>query len=73
MSRRSSLSAGTDQPPPDDDAERQLKQSRQYIEDFDRVVQSSASASQVVDAMMSNYAGFGNPYTLFVSAHSQFG
>jgi glyoxylase-like metal-dependent hydrolase (beta-lactamase superfamily II) len=58
---------------PDDDAERQLAQSRRYIEDFDRAVQSSTTASQLIDTMMNSYSDFGNPYTLFLSAHSQFG
>jgi len=57
---------------PDDDAERQLAQSRRYVEDFDRAVQSSTAAWQVIDTMMKTYSDFGNPYTLFVSAYSQF-
>jgi glyoxylase-like metal-dependent hydrolase (beta-lactamase superfamily II) len=56
----------------DDDAERQLAQSRRYVEDFDRAVQSSTAAWQVIDTMMKTYSDFGNPYTLFVSAYSQF-
>lgn len=58
---------------PDDDAERQLAQSRGYIEDFDRAVESSTSASQLIDTMMNTYSNYGNPYTLFLSTHSQFG
>lgn len=58
---------------PDDDAKRQLAQSRRYIEDFDRAVVSSTSASQLIDTMMNTYSDYGNPYTLFLSAHSQFG
>jgi hypothetical protein len=57
----------------DDDAARQLAQSRRYIEDFDRAVASSTSASQLIDTMMNTYSDFGNPYTVFLSAHSQFG
>jgi glyoxylase-like metal-dependent hydrolase (beta-lactamase superfamily II) len=69
---RTIIAGHKDPDAPDDDAERQLKQSRRYIEDFDRAVQSSTSASQVIDTMMNTYSGYGNPYTLFVSAHSQF-
>lgn len=58
---------------PDDGAARQLAQSRRYIEDFDRAVTSSASASQLIDTMMDSYGDYGNPYSLFLSAHSQFG
>jgi hypothetical protein len=57
---------------PDDDAIRQLAQSRRYIEDFEYALQSSGSASQLIDTMMSSYRTYGNPYTLFLSAHSQF-
>lgn len=32
----------------------------------------STSASQLIDTMMSTYSRYGNPYTLFLSAHSQF-
>jgi hypothetical protein len=28
---------------------------------------------QLIDTMMSSYGHYGNPYTLFVSAYSQFG
>jgi glyoxylase-like metal-dependent hydrolase (beta-lactamase superfamily II) len=71
--RPSTIIAGHKDPDaPDDDAVRQLRQSRRYIEDFDRALQSSRSASQLIDTMMSSYGRYGNPYTLFLSAHSQF-
>jgi glyoxylase-like metal-dependent hydrolase (beta-lactamase superfamily II) len=69
---RTIISGHKDPDAPDDDAVRQLTQSRRYIQDFDRALQSSQSASQLIDTMMSSYRGYGNPYTLFVSAHSQF-
>jgi hypothetical protein len=34
---------------------------------------SSTSASQLIDTMMNSYRDYGNPYTLFASAYSQFG
>ena len=57
---------------PDDDATRVLDQSRHYLEDFDRAVGASSTPRQVIDAMHARYPTFGNPYTLFASAHSQF-
>jgi glyoxylase-like metal-dependent hydrolase (beta-lactamase superfamily II) len=58
---------------PDDDARRILGQSRGYLEDFDRAVSRSSSTSEVIDVMMKKYSTYGNPYTLFASAASQFG
>ncbi len=57
---------------PDDDATRVLDQSRHYIEDFDRTVARSREPRQVIDAMLTRYPEYGNPYTLFISAQSQF-
>jgi len=70
---RTIIAGHKDPDAPDDDAARQLAQSRRYLEDFDRAVASSTSASQLIDTMMSTYSDFGNPYTLSLSAHSQFG
>jgi hypothetical protein len=70
---RTIIAGHKDPDAPDDDAARQLAQSRRYLEDFDRAVASSTSASQLIDTMMSTYSDFGNPYTLFLAAHSQFG
>jgi glyoxylase-like metal-dependent hydrolase (beta-lactamase superfamily II) len=58
---------------PDDDARRILDQSRRYLEDFDKAVAGSSSAPEVIDAMMEKYSRYGNPYTLFAAAYSQFG
>jgi glyoxylase-like metal-dependent hydrolase (beta-lactamase superfamily II) len=57
---------------PDDDATRVLDQSRRYIEDFDQVVARSHTPSEVIDAMLAKYPAYGNRYTLFAAAHSQF-
>jgi hypothetical protein len=32
-----------------------------------------ALADHLIDTMMNTYSDFGNPYTLFLAAHSQFG
>jgi glyoxylase-like metal-dependent hydrolase (beta-lactamase superfamily II) len=58
---------------PDDDARRILDQSRNYIEDFEKALNNAGSAQAVIDAMMEKYSTYGNPYTLFAAAWSQFG
>jgi glyoxylase-like metal-dependent hydrolase (beta-lactamase superfamily II) len=57
---------------PDDDATRVLDQSRRYIEDFDRTVTKSSTPHEVIDAILAMYPAWGNRYTLFVAARSQF-
>jgi glyoxylase-like metal-dependent hydrolase (beta-lactamase superfamily II) len=69
---RTIIAGHRDQGAADDEANRQLAQSRRYIEDFDRAVGSYKSASQLIDTMMTTYGNYGNPYSLFLSAYSQF-
>jgi glyoxylase-like metal-dependent hydrolase (beta-lactamase superfamily II) len=57
---------------PDDEAVRVLDQSRRYIEDFDEAVARSGTPPEVMDSMLAKYPAFGNRYTLFASASSQF-
>lgn len=57
---------------PDDDAARQIAQSRRYIEAFDAAVARHSTADGVIAEMTAAYPDYGNPYTLFVSAHSQY-
>ncbi len=57
---------------PDDDAIRVLDQSRRYIEDFETAVAKSSSPPEVIAAMMEKYSAYGNPYTLFAAAYTQF-
>jgi glyoxylase-like metal-dependent hydrolase (beta-lactamase superfamily II) len=57
---------------PDDDAARVLDQSRRYIEDFDDIVAKSSGPDEVFDEMVARYPDYGNRYTLFTAAHSQF-
>ena len=49
-----------------------LDQSRRYIEDFDQTVANSGSPLEVIDAMLGKYPDYGNRYTLFAAAFSQF-
>ena len=57
---------------PDDNATRVLEQSRRYIQDFDHAVAEASTPLEVVDAMLATYPEFGNRYTLFAAAASQF-
>ena len=57
---------------PDDDATRVLDQSRRYIEDFGQTVAKSSTPPEVIDAMLAKYPAYGNRYTLFAAAFSQF-
>jgi glyoxylase-like metal-dependent hydrolase (beta-lactamase superfamily II) len=57
---------------PDDNAARVLDQSRRYIEDFGQTVARSSTPLEVIDAMLAKYPAYGNRYTLFASASTQF-
>jgi glyoxylase-like metal-dependent hydrolase (beta-lactamase superfamily II) len=57
---------------PDDSASRVLDQSRRYIEDFDQTVADSSTPQEVIEAMLAKYPGYGNRYTLFTAAFTQF-
>jgi glyoxylase-like metal-dependent hydrolase (beta-lactamase superfamily II) len=57
---------------PDDNATRVLDQSRRYIEDFDQTVTKSSTPAEVIDAMLAKYPNYGNRYTLFAAASTQF-
>jgi len=57
---------------PDDNATRVLDQSRRYIEDFDQAVAKSSTPREVIDVMLAKYPAYGNRYTLFAAASTQF-
>jgi glyoxylase-like metal-dependent hydrolase (beta-lactamase superfamily II) len=57
---------------PDDNATRVLDQSRRYIEDFDHTVAQSSTPREVIEAMLAKYPDYGNRYTLFAAASTQF-
>jgi glyoxylase-like metal-dependent hydrolase (beta-lactamase superfamily II) len=57
---------------PDDNANRVLDQSRRYIEDFDQIVAKSSTPREVIDIMLTKYPAYGNRYTLFAAASTQF-
>ena len=57
---------------PDDNATRVLDQSRRYIEDFGQTVAKSSTPAEVIDVMLTKYPAYGNRYTLFAAASTQF-
>ena len=57
---------------PDDNAIRVLDQSRRYIEDFGQAVAKSSEPRKAVEVMLAKYPDYGNRYTLFAAASSQF-
>lgn len=72
MEPRTIVCGHSDPDAPDNDAQRCIAQSRAYIMDFDRAVQTSNSRSELIDTMMAKYSSYGNAYTLFAAAASQF-
>jgi hypothetical protein len=40
--------------------------------EFDLAVTRVTAAGDLIDTMMAAYGDYGNPYTLFLAAHSQF-
>jgi hypothetical protein len=47
-------------------------QPRRYIEDFEQAAPSASTPRAVIDAMVAKYPAFGNRYTVFAAAFSQF-
>lgn len=72
MEPKTIIAGHKDPDAPDDDAQRCLAQSREYIQDFDTAVASSRDPSDVIDKMTDKYPGYGNPYTLYLAANTQF-
>jgi glyoxylase-like metal-dependent hydrolase (beta-lactamase superfamily II) len=57
----------------DDDAQRQIEESRQYIADFEAALARSSSPPDLIDGMMSIHGDRANPYTLWVAAFDLLG
>jgi len=72
MEPRTIICGHSDPDAPDNDAQRCIAQSRTYIMDFDRAAETSSSMSELMDKMMAKYSSYGNAYTLFAAAASQF-
>lgn len=57
----------------DDDARRQIGESRRYIADFETALDSSSTPAELIDRMTKAYPNLANPYTLWVAAYDQVG
>jgi glyoxylase-like metal-dependent hydrolase (beta-lactamase superfamily II) len=58
---------------PDDDALRQIGDSRRYILDFEAALEHSTTPAELIDRMTDRYPDLANPYTLWVAAFDQLG
>jgi glyoxylase-like metal-dependent hydrolase (beta-lactamase superfamily II) len=57
----------------DDDARRQIAESRRYIADFEAALESSSTPAELIDRMTTAYPDLANPYTLWVAAYDLLG
>jgi glyoxylase-like metal-dependent hydrolase (beta-lactamase superfamily II) len=53
---------------PDDDAARQVEESRRYITDFEHALEASSTPQDLIAQMTKMYPDLGHPYTLWVAA-----
>ena len=58
---------------PDDDARRQISESRRYITDFEAALDLSTAPADLIGRMTDTYPDLANPYTLWVAAYDQLG
>ena len=58
---------------PDDDARRQISESRRYIADFEAALERSSRPAELIDQMTAAYPDLANPYTLWVAAYDLLG
>jgi len=57
----------------DDDARRQIDESRRYIADFEAALEGSSTPAELIDRMTTAYPNLANPYTLWVAAYDLLG
>ena len=57
----------------DDDARRQIDESRRYLADFEAALERSSTAAELIDRMTAAHSELANPYTLWVAAHDLLG
>ena len=58
---------------PDNDAVRQVAESRQYIADFEAALAASRTPDELIERVSARYRDWANPYTLWVSAFNLLG
>ncbi|MCI3270566.1 MBL fold metallo-hydrolase [Streptomyces cylindrosporus] len=57
----------------DDDARRQIEESRRYLTDFEAALERSATPRELIDRLTAARPEWANPYTLWVAAHDLLG
>jgi hypothetical protein len=57
----------------DDDAHRQIDESRRYLADFETALERSSTPPDLIDQMTAIYPDLANPYTLWVAAYDLLG
>ena len=57
----------------DDDARRQIGESRRYLTDFEAALERSSTPPELIDRMTAAYPDLANPYTLWVAAYDLLG
>jgi hypothetical protein len=57
----------------DDDARRQIGESRRYLADFEAALARSSTPAELIDRMTTAYPDLANPYTLWVAAYDLLG
>jgi glyoxylase-like metal-dependent hydrolase (beta-lactamase superfamily II) len=57
----------------DDDARRQIDESRRYLADFETALARSSTPGELIDRMTAGHPELANPYTLWVAAHDLLG
>ncbi|MFE2473264.1 MBL fold metallo-hydrolase [Streptomyces mirabilis] len=57
----------------DDDARRQIDESRRYLADFERALERSSTPGELIDRMTAAHPELATPYTLWVAAHDLLG
>jgi glyoxylase-like metal-dependent hydrolase (beta-lactamase superfamily II) len=58
---------------PDDDARRQIAESRRYLADFEIALEQSSTPAELIDRMTAAYPDLANPYTLWYGAYDLLG
>ena len=58
---------------PDDDARRQIADSRRYLTDFEAALDASTNPAELIERITTAYPDLANPYTLWVAAHDLLG
>ncbi|MEU5942808.1 MBL fold metallo-hydrolase [Micromonospora sp. NPDC047548] len=58
---------------PDDDARRQIDESRRYLADFETALEHSSTPAELIDRMSTAYPELANPYTLWFAAFDLLG